>query len=75
MKAWWWDTAVVRRPDMDTVFMLPQSPDAVEVGHLLAWWPRPVHTVFVTTVVAVNKAAFPKKPRPDVPPAVLRAAP
>ena len=29
----------------------------------------------LTTVVAVNKAAVPKKPRPDVPPAVLRAAP
>ena len=29
----------------------------------------------LTTVVAVNKAAFPRRPRPDVPPAVLRAAP
>jgi uncharacterized protein (DUF1499 family) len=48
--AWWWDavTFTPRRRE-DTAYMLLQSPDAVAVGNLLAWWRRPCNLVFVST--------------------------
>ena len=48
--AWWWEVATCEpHRQEDTAFMLLQSPDAVAVGHLLAWWRRPCNLVFVNT--------------------------